>query len=205
MKWHEAKATHLAHNRTLPLTSNAWISTMKRRIIAPFVLGIVVICSLMFLSVLQPVQSKVEPLLLNSLNPHHIALSVPNLEETIQWYQNKLGFTATLRRELPQFSTRQAFLELNGFRIEVFEREGSTRTYPSPVNVPDDLLSQGYKHIAFTVNDVNTIAAELTQRNVEIALEPVADKELGFTVFFIKDNNGNLLEFIQTLDRQQPK
>ncbi|MBD2463628.1 VOC family protein [Oscillatoria sp. FACHB-1407] len=137
---------------------------------------------------------------MNSLNPHHVARSVSNLEETIQWYQEKLGFTATLRRELPQFSTRQAFLELNGFRIEVFERENSARTYPSPVNVPDDLLAQGYKHIAFAVNDIDAIATELKQRNVEIALEPVADEELGFTVCFIKDNSGNLIELVQELN-----
>ncbi|MBD3885767.1 VOC family protein [Phormidium tenue FACHB-886] len=134
------------------------------------------------------------------LQPHHIALSVPNLDETIQWYQDKLGFTTTLRRELPQFSTRQAFLELNGFRIEVFERENSARTLQSPVNVPDDLLTQGYKHIAFAVDDINAIARELQQRNVEFALEPVADEELGLIVCFIKDNNSNLIELVQELN-----
>lgn len=173
---------------------------MHRRIINPFVLGIIVAFGLMVLSVLQPVQSKVEPPFLNSLSPHHVALSVPNLEETIQWYQNKLGFTATLRRELPQFSTRQAFLELNGFRIEVFERKNSTRTQASPANVPDDLLTQGYKHIAFTVDDIDAIATELKQRNVEVALEPVVDKELKLKLCFIKDNNGNLIELVQELN-----
>jgi methylmalonyl-CoA/ethylmalonyl-CoA epimerase len=170
---------------------------MNLKIIAPFILGFIVAFGLMFLSVAQPVQARVEPSFLNSLSPHHVALSVPNLEETIQWYQDKLGFTMTLRRELPQFSTRQAFLELNGFQIEVFERENSTRTQPSPVNVPDDLLTQGYKHIAFTVDDIDAIATELKRRNVEVALEPVTDEELGLTICFIKDSNGNLIELVQ--------
>ncbi|MBD2054503.1 VOC family protein [Oculatella sp. FACHB-28] len=137
---------------------------------------------------------------LASLRPHHVALSVPNLEETIQWYQDKLGFTTTLRRELPQLSTHQVFLELNGFRIEMFERENSARTQPFPANVPDDLLAQGYKHIAFTVDDIDAIAIELKHHNVEVVLEPVIDEELGLTVCFIKDNNGNLIELVQELN-----
>jgi catechol-2,3-dioxygenase len=73
--------------------------------------------------------------LLDSLKPHHIALSVPNFEETIQWYQDTLGFRVTLKRDLPQLSTQQAFLELNGFRLEIFARQNSTRTQPPPATV----------------------------------------------------------------------
>ncbi len=178
---------------------------MNRRIITKFVLIAFVSLSLIILSMLQPAQSQIDSSSLNSLSPHHVALSVPYLEETIQWYQDKLGFRTSLRRELPQFSTQQAFLELNGFRIEFFERENSARTQPSPTNVPDDLLVQGYKHIAFAVNDIDAVAAELKQRSVEVVLAPVVDEEIRLKVCFIKDNNGNLIELVQGLNTNKPK
>src|SRR3712207_8820670 len=42
-----------------------------------------------------------------------------------RWYQDKLGFQITRRHDLPQLSTQQAFLELNGIRLEVFARQSS--------------------------------------------------------------------------------
>jgi methylmalonyl-CoA/ethylmalonyl-CoA epimerase len=135
-----------------------------------------------------------------SPRPHHVALSVPNFEETLQWYQDKLGFRVTLRRDLSQLSTQQAFLKLNGFRIEIFARQNSTRTQPPPANVPDDLLIQGYKHIAFIVDDLDAVAAELKKRNVEFIWEPMVDDELELKLCFIKDNNGNLIELAQALN-----
>ncbi len=169
---------------------------MNRRIITKFVLIAFVSLGLIIFSMLQPAQSQIDSSSLNSLSPDHVALSVPNLEETIQWYQDKLGFRTTLRRELTQFSTQQAFLELNGFRIEFFERENSARTQHSPTNVPDDLLVQGYKHIAFAVNDIDAVAAELKQRSVEVVLAPMVDEEIRLKICFIKDNNGNLIELV---------
>jgi len=138
--------------------------------------------------------------LLDSLKPHHIALSVPNFEETIQWYQDTLGFRVTLKRDLPQLSTQQAFLELNGFRLEIFARQNSTRTQPPPATVPDDLLVQGYKHIALAVDDLDTVAAELKRRDVEFLWEPMVDEALQLKLCFIKDNNGNLIELVQELN-----
>lgn len=111
-------------------------------------------------------KEKREPSPLGSLIPHHVALSVPNFEETIQWYQDKLDFRVMKRLELPQIATKQAILERNGFMVEVFARDKSARPKPPAVIVPDDLLTQGVKHIAFTVDDLEAVATELKQRDV---------------------------------------
>lgn len=136
----------------------------------------------------------------SSLKPHHVALSVPNFEETLQWYQDKLSFKVTLKNELPQFSTQQAFLELNGFLLEIFTRKNSVRSQPPPANVPDDLLIQGYKHIAFVVKDLDATVAEFKRRKVEFMWEPRVDKNLKLKLCFIKDNNGNPIEIVQELN-----
>ncbi len=140
---------------------------------------------------------------LDSLRPHHVAISVPDFEETIRWYQDKLGFRNVVRRkEFPAISTQAANLELNGFQIEIFTRDKSTRSKPPAVAVPDDLLVQGVKHIAFLVDDLDAVVAELKRRGVQLVNEPARVDALGLKLCFIRDNNGNLIELGQELDQK---
>jgi catechol 2,3-dioxygenase-like lactoylglutathione lyase family enzyme len=136
---------------------------------------------------------------LGSAKLHHVAISVTNFQQTVRWYQDKLGFRATFRRDLPQLSTQQAFLELNGIRLEVFARQSSRRGQPAVTNVPDDLLIQGYKHLAIVVNDLDIVAAELRRKGVKFLWEPRVDEALKLKLCFIQDNNGNLIELVEEL------
>lgn len=145
---------------------------------------------------------------LDSLRAHHVAISVPNskFEETIQWYQEKLGFRVINRREHPEISTKAANLELNGFQVEVFARDKSTPVLEARREpYVDDLLVQGVKHIAFTVDDLDTAVAQLRRRGVEFASEPSVNNALGLKLCFIKDNNGYLIELGQELNQNLEK
>jgi methylmalonyl-CoA/ethylmalonyl-CoA epimerase len=135
----------------------------------------------------------------SSLQPHHVAISVPNFEETIQWYEEKLGFNLVIRREFSAISTQAANLELNGFQIEIFARANSTRPQPTAVAVPDDLFVQGVKHIALLVDNLDAAVAELKRRNVQLLDEPTRVEALGLRLCFIRDNNGNLIELGQRI------
>jgi extradiol dioxygenase family protein len=55
-------------------------------------------------------------------------------------------------------------------------------------------------YIAFIVDDIDAVAAELKKRNVEFIWEPIVDDELELKLCFIKDNNGNLIELAQALN-----
>ena len=51
----------------------------------------------------------------------HGAIRVPNLEETIGWYREKLGFEESVRMEAPHLGdgVQLAFLELGGAKLEM--------------------------------------------------------------------------------------
>jgi len=125
---------------------------------------------------------------------HHAGLSVPDLEASIKWYGEVLGFEVEKRMEIPPIGAKIAFLKRDDFRLEVFEMDGAQpmsedRTIPNK-----DLLTHGWKHLSIEVPDARAALDKLKAAGVEIAMENVID---GVAMGFIRDNAGNLIEINQ--------
>jgi methylmalonyl-CoA/ethylmalonyl-CoA epimerase len=128
------------------------------------------------------------------LNHHHAAFSVPDLEASILWYREKLGFEIEFRLRLPTVPADVAMLRRGGLRVELFQPENASLLPPGRRDVQDDLRTHGTKHVAYAVSDLSALLAELERRQVDIAMQ--RRTELG-AVAFIRDNSGNLIEFIE--------
>lgn len=98
------------------------------------------------------------------LRPHHFGISVPNLDDTVAWYRDKLGFTPSYRFELPELAARVAFMVRDGFRVEIFEVDGAEAMPPSRRDPAADLRVQGLKHATFAVDDIERAMADLKGR-----------------------------------------
>jgi methylmalonyl-CoA/ethylmalonyl-CoA epimerase len=91
--------------------------------------------------------------------PHHVGISVPNLEESIAWYHEMLGFAVV--RRMSQAANPEmdfALLQRGNCYIELFEVVGGK---PMPAYRRDptaDLYIHGTKHIAFEVADARAAA-----------------------------------------------
>ncbi len=125
---------------------------------------------------------------------HHCAISVPNLEESIRWYEEKFGFSVIDRSAIPGINVKVAHMQGVGFILELFEAEGAAalpedRRYPNR-----DLLTHGHKHFSIGVKDARKAAEELKAMGVEIAMVAEVDNTYGV---FIRDNSGNLIEIFQ--------
>jgi methylmalonyl-CoA/ethylmalonyl-CoA epimerase len=129
------------------------------------------------------------------LIPHHVGISVPDLEASIRWYEEKLDFNLEKRQVIEQIPAKIAFLKNKDFRIELFEVAGATRL-PDDRRIPDkDLKTHGTKHLSLGVNDVRKAVEILKSRGVDIAMESVVE---GKPMAFIRDNGGNLIEINET-------
>jgi len=125
---------------------------------------------------------------------HHVGLSVPDLEASIKWYGEVLGFKVEKQMEIPPIGAKIAYLKRDDFRIELFEMENAVpmsedRTIPNK-----DLLTHGWKHLSVEVEDSRAALDNLKAAGVEIAMENVMD---GVAMGFIRDNAGNLIEINQ--------
>lgn len=129
------------------------------------------------------------------LKPLHVGISVPDIDASIAWYEQMLGFRLVSDKYFDQLPARIAFLELGGFSIELFQVPGAA-PLPDDRRVPNlDIQTHGTKHVAYAVEDLRGLMSELKSKGVDVAMD-VFPME-GDLVAFIRDNAGNLLELIQ--------
>lgn len=127
---------------------------------------------------------------------NHVGISVPNLEESVAWYVDKLGFE--LARPLdpdPDAAMNIALLRRGNFNIELFEIEDAAPLPEYRRDPSADLRVHGLAHFAFRVDDARAVLAELESKGVEVVFGPNESERSIF--FFVADNSGNTFEFIQ--------
>jgi methylmalonyl-CoA/ethylmalonyl-CoA epimerase len=130
------------------------------------------------------------------LTPHHCGISVPDLEASMAWYRDMLGFSIEKRQTLDVVPSKIAFLKHGDFYIELFQIEGASPLPEDRRHPNRDICTHGTKHIAFAVDDVPKFVDALKKRGVDIAMD--VNIMEGKAMAFIRDNAGNLIEIIET-------
>jgi catechol 2,3-dioxygenase-like lactoylglutathione lyase family enzyme len=139
---------------------------------------------------------------LSAMTMDHVAIRVPNFEETVQWYKDKLGFEELVRWQAPPYvdpDLQFAYLKLNEAIIEIAGGGNPVRHTDPPAAIGDTFSSQGYIHVCLRVNDINAAVKELKQRGVEIFAGPNTNPTLNRSFIHFKDNNGFDVELVQYL------
>ena len=126
----------------------------------------------------------------------HVGISVSDMERSLKWYKDVLGFDQLLKDDyVPPLGARICFIRgCGGFEIELFQ-------YDAPKPIPEDRLKPnsdlqtiGTKHAAFEVDNMPALKEHFMACGVDIAHEVTMDGE---SVMFVRDPDGCLLEFIQ--------
>lgn len=137
---------------------------------------------------------------LTQIRPHHLMISTDDYQGTIDWYRDKLGFELVREWTTPDVpDSKHAYLEHAGFTIEVVDTPTAYQEQRAPANLTEALSNRGYGYMAFITEDVNAVAAELEGRGVQVMLPPTDFDTFGHRLLFVRDNNGNLIEFMTPL------
>jgi methylmalonyl-CoA/ethylmalonyl-CoA epimerase len=135
------------------------------------------------------------------LKHHHGGISVPDIEASIRWFAQVLEFEVENRFEIPAIPAKVAMLRRGELRVELFEVPGA-QGLPTERRQPNtDLRTHGNKHLAFAVKNADATAEVLRARGADIVF--VGHFEFGANVF-IRDNAGNLIEFVQQPEMWSP-
>jgi catechol 2,3-dioxygenase-like lactoylglutathione lyase family enzyme/quinol monooxygenase YgiN len=128
----------------------------------------------------------------------HVAIRVPDYDETIRFYTSTLGFELEAEWTFGDAAPgmRLAYVRLGAFMIDVI---GGAEPAPVPATV-DVGAHLGYIHLCLRVEDLDGSLAELGARGVEILAEPFVVGPIRQRLALIKDNTGNVIELAQALE-----
>jgi catechol 2,3-dioxygenase-like lactoylglutathione lyase family enzyme len=146
-------------------------------------------------------------------NVNHVAFVVADVDRSIDWYSQLFGLEVAIRQRQDNDYTRKlvglhdAVLEVAHLRLPG-SKPGSGPTleliqYVSPPSAPrrDGAVNDlGAAHLAFTVDGLESLYNDLTQRGVAFHSPPVtieAGANKGGYTCYLTDPDGNSLELFQ--------
>src|ERR1035437_812364 len=101
---------------------------------------------------------------MNITHIEHIGIAVKNLEESIAYYENVLGFKCYAVEEVKEQKVKTAFFMVGQTKIELLES-----TDPEgPIEKFIKKKGEGIHHIAFAVNGIKAALSEMESKGVQL-------------------------------------
>lgn len=122
---------------------------------------------------------------------HHIAITVNNLEESVDFYTSFFGFEVVKKFAREDMGAHATFIRLGDFQIELWHFQDMKDN----LNPLDDIKVRGIRHIALAVKNLEETLLELKENGLKFS-EPRLGAS-GHYYAFTSDPNGVALEIYQ--------
>lgn len=125
----------------------------------------------------------------------HIGIAVKNLEASIKYYEDVLGLKCYAVEEVKDQKVRTAFFIIGQTKLELLES-----TEPSgPIGKFIEQKGEGLHHLAFKVNGLETILAEIGAKGIQLIDKKPRKGAENLSIAFLhpKSTNGVLTELCE--------
>jgi catechol 2,3-dioxygenase-like lactoylglutathione lyase family enzyme len=123
------------------------------------------------------------------------SIRTPDFDESVRWYQDKLGFRLIGRQSL--VPGRRAVLERSGFLLEITEVD---HILPSEPNTTAAVQVTKAPVVSFLVPDVDKEIERLRKAGVEILQNPEDELDGRYRTAQIRDNGRHRIELREPID-----
>jgi catechol 2,3-dioxygenase-like lactoylglutathione lyase family enzyme len=129
---------------------------------------------------------------LASMSFFNTAISVPDVNASVEWYQRVLGFRPVSQADLENGASF-AMIKRNDVIIELLKVQDQQAMPMLNQDPPNHLKYLGVKNFCLWVDDMDSTMRELKAQNVKFVWEALTLPEVGTRVTMIRDNNDNLI------------
>ena len=143
---------------------------------------------------------------------HHTAISTANLERSVAFYRDVIGFEQILDFDWPEGTAnmnathalddtagRVVLMKLGDSMIELFQFETPT---PRPVDPDRPLCDHGITHLCLDVVDIDKEYERLSAAGMRFHCAPVQNGDARMT--YGRDPDGNVIELLEFLNPDDP-
>ena len=141
------------------------------------------------LAALSPAAADTEP------RPSSASIRTPDFDESVRWYQDKLGFRLLDSESLVQ--GRKAVLERSGFLLEISEAD---HILPQEPEATASVQVTRVPVVSLLVPDVDREVRRLDKAGVDILQPPQDDLDGTYRTAQIRDNGRHRIELREPLD-----
>lgn len=118
---------------------------------------------------------------------HHVAIIVSDMEKSLEFYKKALGFSVKQKTFRQERNSWKVDIVRDSIELELFTFSGA----PKRPSYPE---AQGLRHLAFSVEDIETFHESLKEFGVE---EIRVDHLTGKKFFFFADPDDQPLEIYE--------
>lgn len=125
----------------------------------------------------------------------HLGVMVADIDATVAWYVEVLGFAVTDRWSNHDIDMSWAHLEYGGHRLEFVQRPGMTGGADA---------AAGYHHLAVVVGDCAAATEAIVDAGATVVFPPAYFDRHDMDWSFVKDPFGNIIELVSYRDSESP-
>ena len=124
----------------------------------------------------------------------NVAISVTDLDRSIEFYERVFGFTVAYRTYSDAVEAQFVLLQIPGMRIELLSRPGVER---SPAMTPGPhLATSGLKAIVFRTQDLEAVTDRFDSLGLTLVWRLRSVSADGLRATMIRDPDGNLINVL---------
>ena len=127
------------------------------------------------------------------------AISVPDIEASVKWYQSIFGLKTTKQLITPDGSVKVVILESPNLMVEIIQmaEAGSMKKYAP--GLKSRALVHGVFKVGLWVTDLEKTRKALEQRKVKMITDIFEEEEGGVKSFVMEDNSGNTIQLFSAV------
>jgi len=125
------------------------------------------------------------------------ALIISDIEKSIDWYSNNLGFVLIHKNESKKMGYSQANLKRGSVLLELIELNSSVSPKKVIPNYNSKTRVKGIFKIGFLIANFDQWILELTKLKVEFHGSVVTIDETGKKMVIVKDPDGNRIQLFE--------